>query len=248
LARLDRFNLTRTPNFEPRRGAAIPTYLAAARTALLFQPLPSAPVDPIRAWLTALDDETVLEEFTMRSLRQWKLSHPGHRSFTVLRHPLARAHTAFCERILGDGPGVFAGIRDTLGRIMGLVLPEDPEDLAGHRAAFEVFLAFLKANLGGQTAIRVDTAWASQAALLQGMAGLAPPDHILREERLAQDLPHLLLQVGRTDPPPMPGCTDPQAARLAAIHRPEQDAMIREAYMRDYVAFGFSDWAGPQAA
>lgn len=29
LARLDRFNLNRTPNFEPRRGPAVPGYLAA---------------------------------------------------------------------------------------------------------------------------------------------------------------------------------------------------------------------------
>ncbi len=248
LARLDRFNLNRTPNFEPRRGAAIPTYLAAARSGLLFQPLPSAPVAAISDWLTRLDGEAVQDDFTMRSLRHWKLTHPGHRSFTVLRHPLARAHAAFCERILGDGPGVFPGIRDTLVRTMGLVLPDDPQDLSAHRAAFEVFLVFLKANLGGQSNLRVDTAWASQATLLQGMSAVAPLDLVLREDRLASDLPCLLAQVGRTDFPDLPAATDPHAARLAAIHRPEQEAMIREVYLRDYVAFGFGDWSGGQAA
>ena len=35
-----------------------------------------------------------------RSLRQWKRKHPGHRSFTVLRHPLLRAHAAFRRKIV----------------------------------------------------------------------------------------------------------------------------------------------------
>lgn len=43
LARLDRFNLTRTPNFEPRRGAAVPGYVAAARSPLLYLPIRSGP-------------------------------------------------------------------------------------------------------------------------------------------------------------------------------------------------------------
>ncbi len=55
LARLDRFNLGRTPNFEPRRSAGIPTWVAAAQSPLLFLPLRSGPEEAIRDWLTRLD-------------------------------------------------------------------------------------------------------------------------------------------------------------------------------------------------
>jgi hypothetical protein len=42
----------------------------------------------------------VTEGFEQKSLRQWKRRHPGHRSFTVLRHPLLRAHAAFRRKIV----------------------------------------------------------------------------------------------------------------------------------------------------
>ena len=132
--------------------------------------------------------------------------HPGHRSFTVLRHPLARAHAAFCDHILPvDGPGAFTEMRQSLRRSFALPLPEgaigDDYDLAAHRAAFGVFLTFVKANLNGQTHLRIDPAWASQLVLLQGFAGFAPPDMILREQTLAKDLSRLAEQVGRPDAP-----------------------------------------------
>ena len=119
LARLDRFNLGRTPTFEPRRGPAVPGYVAAAKTPLLYMPIRSGPEAAVLDWLRALDgveDDALLRDFSQKSLRQWKRARPGHRSFTVLRHPLARAHDAFCNRILTTGPGSYRGIRNTLRR------------------------------------------------------------------------------------------------------------------------------------
>ena len=52
LARLDRFNLARTPNFEPRRAAAVPGYIAARAAPLLFLPVKGAPLQPILDWFT----------------------------------------------------------------------------------------------------------------------------------------------------------------------------------------------------
>ena len=49
LARLDRFNLGRTPNFEPRRGPAVPTYIAAAEAPLLYLPVKGGPEAAARA-------------------------------------------------------------------------------------------------------------------------------------------------------------------------------------------------------
>jgi LPS sulfotransferase NodH len=242
LARLDRFNLNRTPNFEPRRGPSVPSWVAAASTSLLYLPLRAGPEAVVRDWLARLDGgATPVDGFTHKTLRQWKEARPGHRSFAVLRHPLARAHAVFCDMILGEGRGSLAGLREGLARGFGLLLPE-PGDKAAHRAAFRVFLLFLRANLSGQTNLRTDPAFATQVALLQGMVQVALPDMILREDRLAEDLSLLLWQIGRDDPPELPQVTDPHAALLAQILDDELQTLAREAYLRDFVAFGFGPW------
>ncbi len=253
LARLDRFNLDWTPNFEPRRGPAVPTYVAAARAPLLYFPLRSGPEAATTGWLASLDGapEDALESgFTQKTLRQWKRRNPGHRAFTVLRHPVARAHAAFCDRILNTGPGSYAEIRATLRRDLRLPIPERPDDpaydLDRHRAAFLAFLGFLRQNLGGQTAIRVDAHWATQAAVVEAAARFAPLDVLVREERMDRDLPWLAAQVGRPDGGALPASTDPHRAALEAIYDDAIETAARDAYQRDYVAFGFGPW-GPAA-
>lgn len=256
LARLDRFNLTRTPNFEPRRGPNTPTYIAAPKSPLLYMPLRSGPEAAVAGWLAGLDDssvESLRTGFNQNALREWKTAHPGHRSFTVLRHPVARAHHAFCAKILSTGDGSFPEIRATLRKMYNLPIPgrdaapetDEDYDLAAHRSAFLVFLGFLKMNLSGQTAIRVDPAWASQLALLQGMAEFSLPDLVIREAHLQDDLAYLAVQVGHETMPGLPEVTDPLAARLAAIYDAEIEAAVRDAYQRDYTAFGFSDRSDP---
>ncbi|GGH55037.1 sulfotransferase family 2 domain-containing protein [Frigidibacter albus] len=244
LARLDRFNLTRTPNFEPRRGPAVPSFVAAARAPLLFMPIKAGPVAQVRGWLASLDEGALQEEFTQKSLRQWLRGHPGHRSFTVLRHPVARAHAAFCDHILN---GQYAEVREVLRKTYKLPLPPVAKvakmDLEAHRAAFAGFARFLKGHLAGQTSVRIDAAWASQAAVLQGFAQFAMPDLIAREDRLAEDLGHLAEAVGRPAPalPAPVAQTAPFA--LAEVMTEEIEALLREAYQRDYVAFGFGGWS-----
>ena len=49
-------------------------------------------------WLAALDGvprEALRDKMSQKELRQWKRKAPGHRGFTVLRHPARRAHDAF---------------------------------------------------------------------------------------------------------------------------------------------------------
>ena len=75
LSRLDRFDLSRTPNFEPRRGAAVPSYVAGAETPLLFLPVRGAPEQSIRKWLAALDGVSpgdLPSKFKQGSLKDWK--------------------------------------------------------------------------------------------------------------------------------------------------------------------------------
>jgi len=246
---LDRFNLSRTPNFEPRRGPAVPGFVTGARAPLLFMPMRGGPEAEVLEWLAGLDGvpvETLPTQMNQKGLRKWKRSKPGHRSFTVLRHPVARAHAAFCSRILPRGPGTFADIRKTLRNFHKLPIPGDQPgedyDVAAHRAAFVAFLEFLKANLNGQTSIRVDAHWASQSAALQGMAQFVLPDVILREEEMRPALARLAGEVGYADTPaPGPAEADSPHA-LADIYDTEIEALAAQVYQRDYILFGFGPW------
>ncbi|WP_322891067.1 MULTISPECIES: sulfotransferase family 2 domain-containing protein [unclassified Yoonia] len=247
---MDPFDLGRTPNFEPRKGPAIPTYVAAARTGLIHMPLRSGPEDAVADWLAALDNAPPLTDFSQKTLRQWQNDHGLFRRFTVLRHPVARAHVAFCDRILTTGPGHFPRLRATLRKVHKLPIPAVALDLdhpgaydaEAHRTGFLAFLDFLRHNLAGQTSIRVDAAWASQVTLLQGMAQFALPDMILREEDLPHDLPQLAARVGRPDAPLPQISAHRHAAWLAAVYDPVIEAATRAAYARDYESFGFTDW------
>ena len=239
LARLDRFNLSRTPNFEPRRSAAVPNYVASASAPILFQPVKAAPEAALRRWLAGFGE--VVSGFDRKQLKDWKAAHPGFRSFTVLRHPLARAHAAFGEVLEKDAQ---AELRPYLERNHALKLPPKGEGFATEaefRAAFRSFLDFLKRNLAGQTGLRVLPAFASQSATLQGFWQLQGPDLVLREEGLAAGLAYLCAQL--TLPcPPLPKDTDTAQVALAAIHGPDLDSAARAAYDRDYAAFGFGAW------
>ncbi|CUH79280.1 sulfotransferase family 2 domain-containing protein [Tropicibacter naphthalenivorans] len=249
LARMDRFNLSRTPNFEPRRGPVVPSYVAAAETPLLYMPVRSGPETAVQNWLCALDGVDwggLTRDFSQGTLRAWKRDRPGHRSFTVIRHPLARAHEAFCSKILTTKQGSFKGIRKTLRRAHNLPIPEGEPgsdyDVTAHREAFTAFLAWVKANLSGQTAVRVDGHWATQAQCIEGLASYTLPDMIVREDEMASYLPALAMQVGHAAPP------DPQAVAtnapfsLAEIYDDQIESLAREAYARDYIMFGFDNW------
>lgn len=248
LARLDRFNLSRSPNFEPRRGAQVPSFTAAARSPLLYMPVRSGPDQQVLAWLAALDSVDLSElvsNFSQKELRQWKRSHPGHRAFTVLRHPLARAHSAFCERILPSGQGSFTEIRKTLRRVYKLPIPgrmpDEAYDRIAHRKAFGAFLDFLRANLNGQTPIRVDAAWASQTHILQGFANFSLPDLIIREDEMQTELPALAARMGL---PAVPvAATSPTLEHaLEDIVDDALEEACQQVYQRDYVSFGFGRW------
>lgn len=247
LARLDRFNLTRTPMFEPRRGPAVPSFVAARGAPVLYMPVRCGPEARVRRWLGGLGGDGVnglSEDFTRKSLRDWWRANPGHRSFTVIRHPVARAHAAFCQTILN---GHYADLREVLRKTYKLPLPPVAAvaamDLAAHRAAFAAFLGFLKGNLAGQTSIRIDPAWASQSTVIAGFSSFASPDLIAREDHLAKDLAGLADRCGIAAPPPPEAAPEPAPFPLADVHDPAIEAAARAAYARDYTAFGFTDWS-----
>lgn len=241
LARLDRFNLARTPNFEPRRPPAIPSFVAATQAPLLYMPLRGGPEGVVNLWLKALSPEGVIDNFVQKTLRQWKRANPGHRSFTVLRHPLLRAHSVFISQIVS---GRLAEHRSTLIRAFKADLPPAGlpfEDQAQHQAGFMAFLHYARLSTAGQAGQKVDPHWASQSAVLQGFAGFQGPDLVIREDRLAEGLSWLTKEVGLEACPELV-TSDQEAQALDAIWSLEIEDAARDAWARDYMGFGFGPW------
>lgn len=251
LARIGPAQLGGDTHAETRRGPMVPNYVAGAHVPLLYQPIPGAAQEGIEEWLAAIDQTGVASlarNFTQKSLRQWKRQHPGHRSFTVLSHPLARAHRVFCARILATGPGAFREIRQRVRNRYDVPLPDDPAratyTLADHRKAFAAYLRFLEANLAGQTNIRVDAHWDSQENVLNGLAGFGVPDLLVREDTAQADLAFLARSVGADAPLPLQ-VSDDTPYLLREIYDGELENMARRVYRRDYMKFGFSSWTDP---
>jgi hypothetical protein len=205
---------------------------------LLFFPVPSGPQAAIRAWLAGHGG--LIEGFARKTLRQWKAAHPGHRAFTVVRHPLWRAFAAFHDRIVS---GRLADHRLILIRDYKAVLPDPGQGFATAKAERKAFLAFLRyagLAVSGQSGQRVDPHLASQTATLQGFAGFHPLDLVIREDRLAQALGFLEAEVGvgHVAPPPQ----ELVSGALAAICDDEVEEAAAAAYSRDYAGFGFGRW------
>ncbi|SEK79701.1 LPS sulfotransferase NodH [Roseovarius nanhaiticus] len=249
LSGLDRFNLTRTPEFEPRRGPAVPAHIVAYKAPLIYMPVKSGPEAEVINWMAGLDavaPEALLTKMNQKGLRQWMRQATGHRSFTVIRHPAARAHAAFCHRILTPGPGCLGEIRRILRNFHKLPIPgggpDATYDRRAHYLAFTAFLEFLRANLRGQTSVRVDANWATKTAVLQGMAQFSLPDVIIREDEMQLQLGALAKQVGRPGAAPVAEAAPDQPYTLAEIYDDEIEALIADVYQRDYIMFGWGRW------
>lgn len=239
LAKLDRFNLNRTPNFEPRRPPAIPSFVAVE--GLLYMPVRSGPEAQVRNWMAALDRGPLMGDFVQKSLRQWKRAQPKHRSFTVIRHPLLRAHQAFLNQIV---TGKLPEHRQALIRSQKADLPPAGQpflDLDQEREGFAAFLRYAKLSVSGQMGQRVAPHWASQTAVLQGFAGFQGPDLVLREDQLAEGLTFAAAEVG-IEFAPAPVVDEAAEAALAAIWEPALEEAAQEAYARDFLGFGFTRW------
>lgn len=244
----DPFDLDHLPDHEPARGPNVPTFVAARTAPMLFMPIKGVAEARVRNWLAALDGAALddLETgFNRKTLRHWKRRKGAHHSFTVVAHPLVRAHNAFCRHILPTDGEFFSSIRRVLVRSYGVPLPEEANsatyDQAAHRAAFLGFLRFLKPNLGGQTAVRVDASWASQEVSLRGLAAFGVPDAVLREHALERELRVLAERIG-VDAPMVSKAEKVGPFALEDVYDATIEQAGRAAYQRDYMMFGFGAW------
>ena len=247
LGRLGTPDIGRLVSYEPDRGPGLKFFRVGRTVPLIYMPIRGAWIDPVPDWLTAIDPDGEVETgMTQRDLRRWKRSHPGHRSFTVLRHPMPRVYDAFCRFILPLNVESYAEIREILIRQYNVPLPEvfpDPSyDLERHRIAFEGFLKFLAGNLGGQTSVRVDNTWASQNALMHAIGQFVVPDRVIRADVLAEELPKLAREVGYDAPAPSAETGVEAPFSLAETYTDRLEQACEQAYPRDYLMFGFSAW------
>ncbi len=236
---------------EPARGANVRTWVAGAEAPLLFMPLKGGPTARVEAWLAAVDGvapDQLTRNFMQKTLKQWKNHNKDGRSFTVVCHPVERAHRVFCTHILGTGPGAFLEIREALRTRYEVPLPASEPGVgwsaSDHRAAFLGFLRFAKASNAGQTSLRSDPAWASQAVLLAGTAHVLVPDAVLRDGALDTALPALSAELGLAAAP-VGASDDPSPIPLAAIYNDEVEEAVRSLHNRDFMAFGFRRWQPP---
>ncbi|MGL4308893.1 MAG: nodulation protein NodH [Paracoccaceae bacterium] len=238
LSRLDPFGLADVPNGEARRAAGVPGFIVGDDVPLMFMPVPGTDAERVRRWLETMGKGgKTVSGLTQKSLRQWMQGHPGFRSFVVVGHPVTRGWSAF--RALADGGQ--PDLCRILSRHYGVNFPDPASDDAGEWGkGFERFLVYLKSNLAGQTGQKTEPAWASQSAILQGMAQFALPDMILREEGLKEGVSMLCAAAG-IKPVPLPHTTR-DTALLSRVVSPAIESAARVAYARDYAGFGFTDW------
>ena len=240
LAQLDWFNMNHSPNFEPRRPGSVGSYVASDTVGLLFQPVKSGPEQQIRKWMQSYGG--LITSFDRQSLRRWREAHVGQRSFTVLRHPVARAYDAWCDFLQKEW---MPELRPYLKRVHRFELPPKAQKgfltAEDHRAGFVVFLELIKHIHAGRTELRTPPQLATQSAIIGGFAAVQAPDFVLRADRLTEGLAFLCGQAGAVMNL-LPDATEAYPFDLAAIYGPDIEAAARDAYGRDYTAFGFGNW------
>lgn len=254
LGSIDHFNLSRTPNFEVRRGAAVPRYVLAKHARLLFMPIMGSTLGPVTSWMAAHEKINVDELTTglkRADVSKWLKFNPNHQCFTVLRHPVARAYDGFLKIAqAADGQGM-NGYRKILKRDFDLDLSDginrgeafNPVD---HRRDFLRFLKFLQANLAGQMSAGISPGWATQSEIVAGFSSFLPPKHIILESDLAGGLANIERQSGLTSQI-APIDTENKSYSLGEIYCSEIEEKSREIYARDFRSFGFQDWRPDRA-
>ncbi len=251
LARIDWAGLSRVPGFEPRRGPAVRGHVAAQGAPLLFMPVPGGPTEAVSGWLGAVPPDRrpgILTGFTQGSLRQWLNERPGRRAFTVLRHPVWRAYSAF-EAAHSRGrrdPALAALMRAACGDAPAA--DETPRELESDRLRrlFIGFLRVMKDTLDGKAPLTPPASWASQSEVLAGFSRFLTPDAILHEAGLSRALPRLASETGVAAPPAYDAERPPQD--LLGILDDDVEEAARAAYARDVTMLGFGSFSRDHAA
>lgn len=245
MARLDRFNLTRTPGFAPRRDGMIWAHRACRSAPLVYAPLGAGQDADVLTWMAQVDGgspDDLLRDFSPDGWRDWQAGHAGHVAFSLIRHPLDRAHHIYRTQVLH---GARENVRLWMKRVHDVTLPDKSQiaeyGVADHRAGFSAYLRFVHACLNSQTSIPVQPAWDTQTALLAGIVTQCPLSLVLTADRFAAAVPALSQMLGRALPPYAPQRVINRLT-LDSIYDAKIEGLGRAAYSADYLALGFDDW------
>ncbi len=188
--------------------------------------------DRRRSGLQYLDQQTAPEAI---------LNDSSVRKFACVRHPRARALSAYLNKIEHRLPGHRgAAFNDHFSRIVAEIdsFRQTCLDSDLYPAiTFEVFLRWLEAG----SYFTQDEHWRPQVDLL--CLGHVRFDFIGRFETLAQDADHILAQIKSPVPFPSPAAIkfapSGTAGRLRSSYTPACQALVARIYARDFQAFGY---------
>ncbi|MFH5776902.1 sulfotransferase family 2 domain-containing protein [Paracoccus sp. NGMCC 1.201697] len=236
LARFPRFSPRRLPSAESRQDLVSSARVTIeAGNGLIYTPIHGTPIEKVTSWLRTAGPLT--KHFDQSTLLKWKREHPGHRSFTVLRHPLLRIWTAFKDLLNADSTKLRQIIRNTQSVTLpsDLALAEmDNDDLA---ETFASFLRFLQLYQKHTTPLPSNPSWESQSKILARLCQTGNIDYIFREANLSHDLPWIANLANTQNHP----YTIKPTAIPRAIDKPHLHRMSRILYAPDYIQFGFQE-------
>lgn len=238
LGELDPLGTDRWPNFEPPYLPGLKAWRVGAVSPLVFAPVANGTGGVALAAMESLDKQAPIPIGTQPALRNWKRKHPGHRSFTIIRHPVERAWDTFCRHIRDGAPEPMERVRDVLKKSFEVDLSGDPKD------TFLKVMVFAKANLRKQTALAPRPAFGSQSLLIEAISRVMPPDLVIRLERFEDEFPTLLASAGVKAPEDwtQPAATGFKVPALAEIYDKTIETAVKSAYPRDYMMFGYGRW------
>lgn len=226
------------PVTHTKLGKLLPGFAGCSQDKLLYTHVPGNPA-AVHDWLTELGGN--LDRFqNQKSISRWMEQHQGFGSFCVLSHPVDRAYRVFAERVFHGGPRSYGRIRRRLSKHFGVRLAEDCQATPSQiTASFEAFCAFLKANVAGQTGIRVDDEWAPQDGLVATISEFVPIRRIMMHAEFADfaaDHGPNGAFTADLQPKGMPPLSEIFSQRI--------ENLVQATYARDFRKFGFGPWSG----
>ncbi len=248
------------PEFhEPERHAAAKNFILGDTIPFLFLPIGGVGRVELENWMRShLVDKkgSILAGMKQKQVYEWLKQHQPRIAISYLAHPVERVHLAFNQHIFQTGEKGFPWIRKILVEQYNVKLPDQGlcetinkgaldsigYDVENYRQAIKKFTKFLNGNLKGQTRARIDQSWASQTAILDGYTKIVHPDHLLRANTYESAIRTIEDQLGLSHISVGEIAQEDAAFELAEIYDEELEQLVRKAYVRDYMGFGFKGW------
>jgi len=198
---------------------------------VLFSPIRYSMDLEVKRWMER--DPSSKNFNSTRELRLWKAAHVGHKSFTVIRHPVLRSWLAYLDLVNGPYGKLRGILRNRFSLNLSPSIGDEEEcDKLHHNEQFIGFLKFLNRNLHGQTSVATRQGWSSQINIVSAYSRKMNIDMVLREWEIPkyraeiESFMHCSL--------PTPDLQEiPDGINTREVHR-----LVQAAYWKDYIHFG----------